>query len=622
LTPTDRAIVRQLYTKEGGVVTAMENISELDLADLVAEFPKLHIILRPYYQPDRSQKQASFDAYFNYAVDWLGKFIQKLPQSYQEGRLWSQLYNEPNMPWNVGWWEGFGERLEDMQLFQRVWLEQHRKLKQKFPKLNNLWPALTIGNNDVRYPSDPPGLHYYMEECQESIAAADGVAMHIRCRSLDEATDWAWGLRILRYMNWIPQGKPIWVTEAGAIHKDQVLRGKATVRWLNAVASIPDLKGACLYISGWDREWMDERLENEDGSIRPIVRDAATWLAQQPAPIRLCVPLWESSAVEKRFGEDPGVYAEFGLPGHDGIDYACPVGSRVLAAADGEVIFADEVPFYGLQAVLEHGWGRTYYAGLRFIEVKKGERVKAGAPLGLSGETGRIPGPHLHFGLRIHAVKAETFRNFIDPFPYVVDRPPGPPPPGPVLKEGVIEGRVVNGAGRTIVLMRQDEEIARQAIGSDERYRFPELEAGTYVVVVEGTPVRVEVSSNGLDVVSADLELAQEAKAAYKSHYVLLSQNAPKSWLTALQNYALAFRCTMGFSHNDAAVVHGSLGHTITLIGAEDSPYGIPAEIESAVRALAPQARIDRVNVHTATELAAVMDDRAATGRRYGDLSD
>lgn len=91
-------------------------------------------------------------------------------------------------------------------------------------------------------------------------------------------------------------------------------------------------------------------------------------------------------------------------PGHSGVDLAMPVGTPVLAADSGVVIFAGWVPKdwgYGQLVVLDHGNGwTTYYAHLSNVGVGCGQFVSKGGYVGNVGSTGNSSGPHLHFETR------------------------------------------------------------------------------------------------------------------------------------------------------------------------------------------------------------------------------
>jgi hypothetical protein len=88
---------------------------------------------------------------------------------------------------------------------------------------------------------------------------------------------------------------------------------------------------------------------------------------------------------------------------HTGIDYATPVGSPVLAVANGTVMMAEEMFFEGNAVFIDHGDGLiSMYFHLSDIKVQVGEEVKKGDVLGRVGSTGRATGPHLFFGIRWH----------------------------------------------------------------------------------------------------------------------------------------------------------------------------------------------------------------------------
>ncbi|MGA3189281.1 MAG: M23 family metallopeptidase [Bryobacteraceae bacterium] len=88
---------------------------------------------------------------------------------------------------------------------------------------------------------------------------------------------------------------------------------------------------------------------------------------------------------------------------HTGIDYATPVGSPVLAVADGTVRMAEDMFFEGNAVFIDHGDGLiSMYFHLAEIKVQVGDEVKRGDVLGRVGSTGRATGPHLFFGIRWH----------------------------------------------------------------------------------------------------------------------------------------------------------------------------------------------------------------------------
>jgi hypothetical protein len=87
---------------------------------------------------------------------------------------------------------------------------------------------------------------------------------------------------------------------------------------------------------------------------------------------------------------------------HSGVDYPAPIGTPVVAAADGTVIGAGRAGAYGNLVVVRHTSGvTTLYAHLSKILVTSGRRVTGGAVVGLVGQTGDATGPHLHFEVRL-----------------------------------------------------------------------------------------------------------------------------------------------------------------------------------------------------------------------------
>ncbi|HVR62017.1 MAG TPA: M23 family metallopeptidase, partial [Polyangia bacterium] len=87
---------------------------------------------------------------------------------------------------------------------------------------------------------------------------------------------------------------------------------------------------------------------------------------------------------------------------HEGIDLPAPVGTPVLAAAAGRVIYAGNgIRGYGNLIVLQHaGDLLTVYAHNSTLLVGQGDAVRAGQRVALVGQTGHATGPHLHFEVR------------------------------------------------------------------------------------------------------------------------------------------------------------------------------------------------------------------------------
>lgn len=87
---------------------------------------------------------------------------------------------------------------------------------------------------------------------------------------------------------------------------------------------------------------------------------------------------------------------------HPGIDITAPKGTKVVAAADGLVVYAGRKLNYGKVITIEHKFGMsTRYGHLDRFNVKAGQRVKKGDIIGYVGTTGRSTGSHLHYEVRL-----------------------------------------------------------------------------------------------------------------------------------------------------------------------------------------------------------------------------
>ncbi|MBF0454457.1 MAG: M23 family metallopeptidase [Magnetococcales bacterium] len=96
---------------------------------------------------------------------------------------------------------------------------------------------------------------------------------------------------------------------------------------------------------------------------------------------------------------------------HNGVDLRAPLGTPVVSTADGVVEFAGvrrKNDPSGRLIIIHHNHGfKTSFGHLKKILVKKGDFVKKGDTIGLSGQSGVVDGPHLHYGVR-YLLKAKN----------------------------------------------------------------------------------------------------------------------------------------------------------------------------------------------------------------------
>jgi murein DD-endopeptidase MepM/ murein hydrolase activator NlpD len=95
---------------------------------------------------------------------------------------------------------------------------------------------------------------------------------------------------------------------------------------------------------------------------------------------------------------------------HNGADLRATTGTPIHSSNRGRIVLAKNLFFTGNTVIVDHGLGiYTLYAHLSRIDVKKGDMVDRGQLVGLAGATGRVTGPHLHWGVRVQGARVDPF---------------------------------------------------------------------------------------------------------------------------------------------------------------------------------------------------------------------
>lgn len=179
-----------------------------------------------------------------------------------------------------------------------------------------------------------------------------------------------------------------------------------------SIIQLPMLATLAELVGGWkfelpelptvDLPALQARMDNALASFSQTLRELTTYQAPNLRPITT-EPIASSHFCEESSGygwrNDPiNHHPKF----HAGTDFRGRLGTPVLAAGDGMVVFASRTNGYGNLVIVDHGNGLlTRYGHLRKILAKRGNLLTAGTEIGELGRTGRATGPHLHFEVRI-----------------------------------------------------------------------------------------------------------------------------------------------------------------------------------------------------------------------------
>lgn len=100
---------------------------------------------------------------------------------------------------------------------------------------------------------------------------------------------------------------------------------------------------------------------------------------------------------------------------HEGLDVGAPIGTPIVAPADGVVTFSGAKPGFGNFVQIDHGYGvETIFGHASTLSVKKGQKISRGDRIATVGNTGYSTGPHVHYEVRVNGTP-------VDPLYYVLN---------------------------------------------------------------------------------------------------------------------------------------------------------------------------------------------------------
>ncbi len=129
-------------------------------------------------------------------------------------------------------------------------------------------------------------------------------------------------------------------------------------------------------------------------------------------------PFKDDYPLSQEWGKNPQIYKRFGLKGHNGVDWALPTGTEIIAPHSGKILEAAyDKNGYGRYIKIENDkWG-SILAHLKKIDVSVGDEIQEGGYLALSNNTGFSTGSHLHWGLYPKPRnKGNGYSGTVDPF--------------------------------------------------------------------------------------------------------------------------------------------------------------------------------------------------------------
>ena len=171
-----------------------------------------------------------------------------------------------------------------------------------------------------------------------------------------------------------------------------------------------------------DGKYKKETIHVDNSKVHPNKKDQERGNKEYAEAMQVYNTVTKKSYINSKFilPLDSKITSSFGkarvyndtLKGyHSGTDFRAKVGTPIHASNDGVIALVKDRFYSGGTVIINHGQGiYTCYFHMSKFNVKKGQKVKKGTLIGLSGKSGRVTGPHLHFAARVGGVQVDPLQ--------------------------------------------------------------------------------------------------------------------------------------------------------------------------------------------------------------------
>jgi murein DD-endopeptidase MepM/ murein hydrolase activator NlpD len=193
---------------------------------------------------------------------------------------------------------------------------------------------------------------------------------------------------------------------------------------LTAVEKSQEVVGMQVTLPRTFRELIDlrEQVLARMERIEPEKRSNPVELERQLRLLAAAPHLWPTQVrrISSKFGYRT---LQGKLEFHKGIDIPVWYGTQIMATQDGVVTASGWQSGYGWTIEIQHDMGfTTVYGHCSQLLVSKGDEVKAGDVIALSGSSGRSTGPHVHYEIRLNGTAVDPLKYLDVDLPYVVEK--------------------------------------------------------------------------------------------------------------------------------------------------------------------------------------------------------